>query len=65
MAKRNDSIKNTLIPEERSQIIELYQKCPPGYHVDHIKPISKGGTHTLDNLQYLLAEENLKKGNRY
>jgi hypothetical protein len=65
IAKRNDKIKNTLIPEEREQIIELYQKCPPGYHVDHIKPISKGGTHTLDNLQYLLADENLKKGNRY
>lgn len=65
MAKRNSMIKDTLILEERSQIIELYQKCPPGYHVDHIKPISKGGTHTLDNLQYLLAEENLKKGNRY
>ncbi len=34
------------------------------HHVDHIHPISKGGTHTLDNLQILTATENLKKGAR-
>lgn len=65
MAKRNDKIKNTLIPSERQQIIEFYQKCPPKYHVDHIKPIAKGGTHTIDNLQYLTALENMKKGSKY
>ena len=31
-------------------------------HVDHIVPISKGGTHTYENLQILSAVENLRKG---
>ena len=35
------------------------------YHVDHIKPLSKGGKHHPDNLQILLAEENLKKSDKY
>ena len=32
------------------------------YHVDHIKPLSKGGLHHQDNLQILTATENLRKG---
>jgi 5-methylcytosine-specific restriction endonuclease McrA len=35
------------------------------YHVDHIKPLSKGGEHRLDNLQILHAEDNLKKGAKH
>lgn len=31
-------------------------------HVDHIIPLSRGGTHTHDNLQILTATENLSKG---
>jgi len=30
-------------------------------HLDHIYPLSKWGTHTLDNLQYLCSNCNLKK----
>jgi Homing endonuclease associated repeat/HNH endonuclease len=32
-------------------------------HIDHIKPWSKGGETTLENLQILCAEHNLVKGN--
>jgi hypothetical protein len=32
-------------------------------HFDHMKPLSKGGETTLENLQILCAEHNLAKGN--
>lgn len=49
---------------ERKAIIRLYQVCPIGCEVDHIVPVSKGGSHTLDNLQILTAAENARKGNK-
>lgn len=50
-------------------INEIYAKCPPGHHVDHIIPLKamRGkmhvacGLHCESNLQYLTAEENLRK----
>jgi 5-methylcytosine-specific restriction endonuclease McrA len=51
-------------PEIRKQLQEIYANRPDGYHVDHIIPLSKGGLHHPDNLQYLTAEENLKKGSK-
>lgn len=49
---------------DRKAIREYYSKCPRGYEVDHIVPISKGGLHILENLQYLPMSENRRKGNR-
>ena len=34
------------------------------HHVDHIKPLSKGGLHHEDNHQVLTWLENVKKGNK-
>ena len=34
------------------------------FHIDHIKPMSKGGLTTLENLQLLSREENWRKGNK-
>lgn len=42
----------------------IYEHCPAGYEVDHIKPLSKGGLHHQDNLQYLPREINRRKGSR-
>ena len=57
---RNQTPPNT----DRIAIREFYKNCPKGYEVDHIIPISKGGLHTLTNLQYLTASDNRKKSNK-
>lgn len=56
---------------EKSAIEALYfiskvlsNSCGEKFHVDHMHPISKGGSHTFDNLQILTAEENRRKGDR-
>jgi superfamily II DNA or RNA helicase len=35
------------------------------FHIDHIKPMAKGGKTELDNLQLLCRSCNLRKGDRY
>lgn len=45
-------------------LVLIYSKCPDGWEVDHIIPLSKGGKHHENNLQYLPALENRSKGNR-
>lgn len=39
--------------------------CGSGWEIDHIKPVSKGGSNDLRNLQALQWRENLIKGNKY
>jgi hypothetical protein len=38
---------------------------PMGWHIDHIKPSSKGGSDNPRNLQALQAHANMSKGNKY
>lgn len=47
-----------------SLIKQIYENCPDGYHVDHIKALADGGLHHQDNLQYLEISENCKKGKK-
>lgn len=50
------------------KIREFYANCPEGYHVDHIIPLQGeyiSGLHVENNLQYLLARDNLSKGNKF
>lgn len=51
-----------------NKIKEIYRNCPEGFHVDHIIPINGknvSGLHVETNLQYLPAETNVRKSNKY
>lgn len=54
--------------EELIQIKKFYLNRPEGYEVDHIIPLcgrNVSGLHTICNLQYLKAEENRLKNNKF
>lgn len=52
---------------DKDVINSFISSCPEGCHIDHIIPL-KGSTvcglHILENLQYLPAQENLRKSNK-
>ena len=65
---KTNKILRTVSWSELDKIKEFYNKCPAGYHVDHIIPLNGelvSGLHVLSNLQYLLAAENCSKNNKY
>ena len=49
---------------DKDKIKMIYANCPKGHEVDHIVPLSKGGKHHENNLQYLTVEENRRKSNK-
>jgi 5-methylcytosine-specific restriction endonuclease McrA len=64
-ARYRARLKNQIVVGEDLQPIkDFYKNCPPGYEVDHIIPLSKGGLHSITNLQYLTVSENRKKSNK-
>ena len=66
--KRRAKMDTPLYRNNKSEIIEIYKHRPAGYHVDHIVPINGTdvcGLHVPWNLQYLPAQENIKKGNKH
>ena len=65
---RADRIQRTPAWADLDKIKEIYKNRPDGHHVDHIVPLvgkNVSGLHVHYNLQYLTAEENLRKNNSY
>lgn len=70
---RRNSLTGTLPADCMEQLIAKYgDKCmnpecktpESKLTIDHVKPVSKGGTNTMDNVQILCARCNEAKGNR-
>lgn len=54
-------------PLVKDHVNFIYEFCPEGHQVDHIWPLlgkTFSGLHVPWNMQYLPAEENLRKGNK-
>lgn len=69
-ASRRRSVKLSAMPAwcNEEELIDFYKKTPKGFHVDHIVPLISNivcGLHSIENLRYLPAKENMAKGNRY
>ena len=65
-AKIPKGLRHDVLARDESTCQMCGRKAPEvKLHVDHIKPESKGGPTTLDNLQVLCADCNLGKGDKY
>lgn len=61
-AGRKAKLRGAAMSKSDMALIEaIYAACPPGYQVDHIVPLARGGQHSPQNMQYLPAEINLLK----
>ena len=56
--------KETIFCEECGCLLNDIAIHPQQYNLDHIIPLSKGGTHTKNNVRYICRICNIKKGNK-
>jgi len=67
MRDRASSARSRIYKQLAARDGEKCRQCGSTHklHVDHIKPISLGGTNDLTNLQLLCQSCNIKKSNKY
>ena len=66
--RRASRLQRTPAWADLEAIKQFYLNCPEGYHVDHDVPlqgVNVSGLHVLNNLVYLTASDNVKKGNKW
>lgn len=66
--KKKNRTPKWLTKKQKKEIQNIYKNRPDGYHVDHIVPINGvnvSGLHVPWNLQYLTAQENIAKKNKF
>ena len=66
--KNAEKLKRTPAWADMESVNFFYECCPDGCHVDHIIPLrgkTVSGLHIETNLQWLPAEENLRKSNKF
>lgn len=67
---RRGSVDSATASELKRLIIQQEYRCalsgaklePSGAEIDHVKPVSKGGGHGINNLQWLARDVNRAKG---
>ena len=67
-SRKKQRIPKWITKEQIHQIKIIYLNRPKGFEVDHIIPLcgkNVSGLHIPENLQYLSAEENRIKNNKY
>jgi len=65
--RRAAKLNATPVWADLGEILDIYESCPVGHHVDHIIPLQGKnvcGLHVEYNLQHMLAKDNLAKSNK-
>lgn len=66
-ARQLNAAPSWLTAAQREEMIQFYENCPKGWHVDHVLPLDGPdvcGLHVPWNLQYLPARANRLKSQR-
>lgn len=66
--RRASKLQRTPAWADKVKIRSIYEKCPKGFHVDHVIPLQHplvSGLHVETNLSYLTASANCSKHNKF